>query len=33
MRDLLELRDRRAADALGRRIGRDELGVLGLDGA
>ena len=31
--DLLELRDRLAADALRRRVGRDELGVLGLDRA
>jgi hypothetical protein len=29
--DLLELRDRRAADALRRRVRRDELGMLGLD--
>ena len=32
-RDLLEPRDRLGADALGRRVGRDELGVLGLDRA
>ena len=33
MPDLLEPRDRLGADALGRRVGRDELGVLALDRA
>ncbi len=31
--DLLQARHRLAADALGRRVGRQQLGVLGLDGA
>jgi hypothetical protein len=31
--DLLEVGDRLAADALSGRVGRDELGMVGLDGA